>query len=246
MKSTFTKTLVLAAFFTLSACGQNFGPAQFEEDISEAEAVKIDGTGEAPTDLDDLKAAQFSPSETAQILAKHSHLDPKRLVPSRLLEQAVIYFEANKTKFANQNYISVIDFSKKSTKARFFIINLKSGAVWALHTAHGSGSDTNHDGIAESFGNVSGSNKSSLGFYRTAETYQGRNGYSLRLDGLSSTNSRARSRAIVIHGANYVRDANTIQGRSAGCPAVSHTNRDKMINQIKNGSLIYAHLSGAR
>lgn len=244
MKKYITRLILAPLCFGLTACGP-MGSTPGEE-MTEAEFVKTEGTGTAPTDLGEMKAVDFTASETAQVLAKYSHLDPNRVVPSALLQKAVVYFEANKSRFANQRYLSVIDFSKKSTKARFYIVNLASGAVWAIHTAHGSGSDRNHDGLAESFGNVSGSGKTSLGHYRTAETYTGKHGNSLRLDGLSSTNSNARSRAIVIHAANYVSESAVIQGRSLGCPAITPSYRDKLIGQIKNGSLIYAGLSGVR
>lgn len=244
MYAQLVKTLITLSFLSLASCGQGYTAYMPEENVDEAELVRRDGTGEEPTDLVEMKAADFTASETHQILSKYGHLDPQRVVPAKLLEQAVVYYEANKNRFSNKNFISVIDFSKKSSKPRFFVIDLVTGGVWALRTAHGSGSDHDHDGFATSFGNISGSKKSSLGFYRTAETYPGSNGYSLRLDGLSTTNSKARSRAIVIHGANYVSDRTVIQGRSSGCPAVSHTNRDKLINRIKNGSLIYAALSG--
>ena len=174
------------------------------------------------------------------ILKQYDYLDPNHIVPTAGLKAAVLYFHKNKTQFKNQNVISVLDFSQKSTQKRWYFIDMKTGAVWNVHVAHGKGSDSNHDGFAEKFSNVSGSNASSLGFYKTAETYQGSNGYSLRLDGLSSTNSNARSRAIVVHGASYVQDSTVIQGRSWGCPAVSQSNRDKVINLIKGGSLLYA------
>jgi hypothetical protein len=244
MKTLIARTLLAALCFSVASCGRNV-PDQADNDMTEEQWIKEEGTGVAPADLADFKAADFTASEKTQVLSNYSHLDPNHIVPTALLEKAVVYFEANKSRFANQNYLSVIDFSKKSTKARFFVVNLKTGAVWSLHTAHGKGSDSNNDGVAESFGNVSGSGKSSLGFYRTAETYQGKHGYSLRLDGLSSTNSKVRARAIVVHEAAYVSEAAKIQGRSLGCPAVTHSNRDKLINQIKNGSLIYAGLSGS-
>lgn len=176
-------------------------------------------------------------------LSKYQHLDPERLVPTNLLREAVVYFDANQSRFANKSVITVIDFSKRSSERRLFIIDMKTGAVWAMPTAHGKGSDPDGDGYAQYFSNVSGSNASSLGFYRGAETYIGSNGLSLRMDGLSATNSNARSRAIVIHGADYVRDEKVIQGRSWGCPAVPHPYRDRVMATLKGGSLIYAGLS---
>ncbi|WP_413294922.1 murein L,D-transpeptidase catalytic domain family protein [Bdellovibrio sp. HCB185ZH] len=176
------------------------------------------------------------------ILMKYDHVDPTNIVPTQPLIDALIYFEKNKSSFKNQNYISIINFSQSSKTPRFYIVDLNSGGVWPIHVAHGKNSDPNHDGFATSFSNSSGSNKSSLGFYRTAETYSGSHGLSLRLDGLSSTNSNARSRAIVIHGASYVQEKSVIQGRSWGCPAVDMSIRTQVINALKGGSLIYAVL----
>ena len=68
---------------------------------------------------------------------------------------------------------------------------MASGEVWTLHVAHGEGSDPDDSGYAKTFSNVEGTRASSLGFFTTAETYSGEYGYSLRLDGLSSTNSKA-------------------------------------------------------
>jgi hypothetical protein len=176
------------------------------------------------------------------ILLKYNYLDPNKIVPTEALVNALIYFEQNKSSFKNQNYISVINFSQSSKTPRFYIIDMNSGSVWPIHVAHGKNSDPDHDGFATSFSNTSGSNKSSLGFYRAAETYSGSHGLSLRLDGLSSTNSNARARAIVIHGASYVQEKTVIQGRSWGCPAVDMNIRTQVINALKGGSLIYAVL----
>ena len=50
--------------------------------------------------------------------------------------------------------------------------------------------------------------QTSLGLFVTDDTYVGKNGYSLRLDGLDrGVNDRARERAIVMHGAPYVSEA---------------------------------------
>lgn len=239
MKTTQWMTTALVTMtLLLGACAETRlmdDPAMEEP----AAAQELPGEDRAPTETVDEPA----PGGDAAVLAKYAHLDPNRIVPTNLLKKAVLYFDANSSKFANRNVLSVIDFSARSTKTRFFVINMSTGAVWALHVAHGKNSDPDHDGYATSFSNVSGSNQSSLGVYRAAETYSGSHGLSLRLDGLSTTNSRARARAIVIHGADYVRDSAVIQGRSWGCPAISMANRDKLIGMIKNGSMIYAGLS---
>jgi len=117
---------------------------------------------------------------------------------------------------------------------------MKSGAVQAVHVAHGSGSDPRNTGRATVFSNEDGSNCSSLGYYLTAETYDGKHGYSCRMDGLSTTNSNVRERAVVIHGADYVHDSDVKQGRSWGCFALAMTMRTSVIDRLKGGSLIYA------
>lgn len=82
------------------------------------------------------------------------------------------------------------------------------------------------------------SRQSSLGVYRTAETYQGKHGYSLRLDGLSpGKNSNARKRAIVVHGADYASPRHLQKydklGRSWGCPALPREQSRAIIDIIK-------------
>ncbi|WP_155722529.1 murein L,D-transpeptidase catalytic domain family protein [Bdellovibrio bacteriovorus] len=242
------KVIMTIAFtFTLAACGNQM-PALPDDPNNEPVATNPDDNGgqgstELPSIVEPTPTEPVTPptlSEREQILKNYDYVDPNHIVPTEHLEEALIYFHKNKSSFKNQTVISVLDFSQKSTQKRWYFINMSTGSVWNIHVSHGKGSDSNHDGYAEKFSNVSGSNASSLGFYKTAETYQGSNGYSLRLDGLSSTNSNARSRAIVVHGASYVQDSSVIQGRSWGCPAVSSTNRDKVINMIKGGSLIYA------
>lgn len=248
----FRKSLLTAALFavtmTLAAgcgrAGQNV-PALPDEPMSEpqnpsAETPQDNGSKEAETPPASNNPAAGVGSGNSGVLAKYDHLDPNRVVPDSLLKKAVEYYDANLSKIANKNYLSVIDFSKRSTTARFYIIDMKTGKVWAVRTAHGKGSDPQHDGYAKTFSNQPGSNMSSVGIYKTAETYYGSHGLSLRLDGLSSTNSLARSRAIVIHGADYVQEKAVIQGRSWGCPAVAMDNRDEVISKLKGGSVIYA------
>lgn len=242
-----TKVLFTAAvMLTLSACGPGIPVLPDDPNNEPAATTPTDGgnnNSEGSTDLPSVTPPVVttpSGGSREEVLKLYDYVDPNHIVPTKHLETAILYYHANKASLKNAAVLSVIDFSQKSTQKRLYIINMSTGSVWNLTVAHGKGSDAEHDGFAEKFSNVSGSNASSLGFYKTAETYQGSNGYSLRLDGLSSTNSNARPRAIVVHGASYVQDSAVIQGRSWGCPAVSMANRDKVINTIKGGSLIYA------
>jgi hypothetical protein len=170
----------------------------------------------------------------------YDHLDPHHQIPTQALKQAVTYYDEIKQKISNPNFLTVIDYSQHSNQRRFYLINMESGFVESLKVAHGQGSDADHDGVAEKFSNRPNSKASSLGFYLTGATYSGQHGTSLYLDGLSLTNNNARSRAIVIHGADYVSDKKTKIGRSWGCPALDKKKTSQIINRIKNGSLIYA------
>lgn len=195
-----------------------------------------------PTAPTKFTEPNYTERQKALVLAEYNSIDPMKIVPTSLLEKAILYFHYNKSLVKNKAYLSVIDFSKSSSKKRFFIINMASGSVWAIHVAHGKGSDSNHDGFAERFSNTPNTEASSLGVYLASESYTGKYGLSIRLDGLSATNSNARERAIVIHPASYVQDREVIQGRSWGCPAVSAANRDRVVQSLRNGSLIYAGL----
>ncbi|MDD4972770.1 MAG: murein L,D-transpeptidase catalytic domain family protein [Bacteriovorax sp.] len=197
-----------------------------------------------PTVADASNSSGSVPSTTPRtntgivtpIADKYAHLDPGHEVPSTLLSQALSYYDSHQSAFANKRVISVIDFKQHSSKERFYIIDMETGRVDSYLVAAGKNSDPDHDGYATSFSNTPGSEMSSIGFYKTAETYEGGHGYSLMLDGLSNTNSNVRSRSIVIHPADYVSSG----GRSWGCPALEPRYSVQIIDQIKGGSLIYA------
>ena len=190
----------------------------------------------------------ITPATKAAILKKYASLDPFKLVDRNLLAKALLYFEANPTRFPNKNFITVVNFSIKSNKDRLFNINMKDGTVEAVHVAHGSKSDPNGDGIPEAFSNVNNSNMSSLGVYRASEVYASTKfKFAMRLDGLSPTNSNARMRAVVFHSAWYVWESDAISpGKTYGCLGVSESVAEKMIAKIKDGSLIYVGLATAR
>lgn len=177
------------------------------------------------------------------ILANYQHLDPNNEVPTDLLEDAVVFLDANKSKFPNQNYIIVIDFKPRSDQYRFFLVDMNTGSVEKYRTTHGHGSDQNRDAYAERFLNVVNSGASSLGFIRTSEVYWGKFKRSVRLDGLSSTNSKVRERAIVLHGWDNAHERNVIQGLSWGCPALDWSVKDPVIDKVRDGSLMYIGVS---
>ena len=166
-------------------------------------------------------------------------------VPEDLMRKALAYYSANASKIQNKKYIGIVDFSAHSSKQRFFIVDMQSGAVHAIRVAHGKGSDPDGDGYATRFSNTPDSKASSLGFYLTGPMYYGSHGKSMRLLGQSSTNSNALSRAVVIHESAYVREANVTQGRSFGCLAVSTTEIRQVLASLNGGALIYAGLTNS-
>ena len=159
------------------------------------------------------------------------------------LEMALTGYEKLDSKIKNE-VLTVIDFSLPSTEKRMWIIDPENGDI-LLHTlvAHGRNSG---ELMAEKFSNTPESYQSSIGFYLTAETYHGKHGYSLRLDGLEKGyNDMARARAIVIHGADYATEAFAKSvgrlGRSLGCPALPSDLSKEAIDLIKDGSLLFIY-----
>lgn len=140
-----------------------------------------------------------------------------------------------------QDRLVIIDFSLPSTTERFYLINPETGdLLYKKLVAHGQGTGLLH---ATEFSNKPNSQQSSLGFFKTAETYNGKHGHSLRLDGLEhGLNHKARERAVVIHEADYVSEAfirqNGYLGRSWGCPALPAEDYFKIIDEIKGGTLV--------
>jgi len=145
---------------------------------------------------------------------------------------------------------AVLDFSAHSATPRFHLIERASGRVLqTFRVAHGQGSEgSRRDGHAEVFSNVPDSNTSSLGLYRTAETYVSEvyPGLAMRMDGLSPTNSNARTRFIVIHAARYMEPESWKgkkggrPGLSDGCFVFSKADRDVVVSSLQGGALIYA------
>jgi len=99
--------------------------------------------------------------------------------------------------------LTLIDYSLPSTTPRLWVFDMRTGKILFKElVAHGRNTG---DNMAVRFSDAMESRESSIGLFRTADTYVGHNGYSLRLDGIEpGFNSHARERAIVMHGAPYV------------------------------------------
>lgn len=142
----------------------------------------------------------------------------------------------------NDSVITVVDFTKSSREKRMWIIDvLNKHLLLNTWVAHGSGSG---DDMATSFSDINESHQSSLGFYLADDVYIGKHGRSLRLDGLDAGfNTNARSRGVVIHAAEYVGESAIAAmgrlGRSFGCPAVSPSVINQVINTIKGKSVFF-------
>jgi hypothetical protein len=235
---------LLTALLSLGIHGQAFASGAKMPDVGNTSTTTAtDGTvvgnsnlGGSTTGTSGSGTGSADTGSVTPIADKYSHLDPGHVVRAALLSQALTYFDAHQSTITNKKVISIIDFKLNSSKERLFIIDMATGQVDTYLVAAGKNSDPDHDGFATVFSNVPNSEASSLGYYLTAETYEGGHGYSLMLDGLSSTNSNVRSRAIVIHPADYVADG----GRSWGCPAVEPRYSVQIIDQIKGGSIIFA------
>lgn len=142
------------------------------------------------------------------------------------------------------NIIAIADFQQPSTNKRLYIIDLDNYELkFRTWVAHGNKSGKI---MAERFSNRVSSNQSSPGFYVTRNTYQGKHGYSLRLEGVEQgINDNASRRAIVMHGADYV-NPNIIPklgyiGRSQGCPAIPMNLHRPVIDQLKDGACLFIY-----
>ena len=144
----------------------------------------------------------------------------------------------------NANRFAVIDFSLPSTEQRLWVFDLKhQKLLFKELVSHGQGSG---NAMAETFSNIPESYQSSIGLFRTLNSYHGRNGYSLRLKGLEAgVNDQAYQRAIVIHGADYVSEHFIEKtgrlGRSHGCPAVRQDVAIKLIDSLKENQYLFTY-----
>lgn len=196
----------------------------------------------------------FSNPHTGALLAsedKAVYIATKFNINSQAVEMALAGYEKLKQlgRLANVRYLSIADFSKPSSEERLFIIDMQlMEVVLKTWVAHGRNSGTK---FAKNFSNKVSSYQSSLGFYVTGNPYKGKHGTSLELDGMEQgINDKAKQRAIVIHGADYVSPSFIQQqgyiGRSQGCPAVPNNKVATIIKAIQGASCLFVYAPNAQ
>jgi hypothetical protein len=182
---------------------------------------------------------------------------PRHRLDKALLDDALASYDKHVCPLgsgAGPQVIIVVDYAKHSSEPRLYGIDLASGdgIDRPILVAHGIGSDYDDDGYPDIFSNIDESLMSSLGAARGGEIYIGRNGLSLRLDGLDASNSLMRPRAIVAHSYaperrryfNYslVAARGGKPGASEGCFVVEPQWRDWLFDRLRDGGFLYAGL----
>jgi len=187
----------------------------------------------------------MSSEEALMQLVSTNPLNESFVLPNEnLLEMAVNGYHklVDNKQIEQGKTLTIVDFSLPSSEKRMWIIDVESGII--LHNSVVSHGRNSGNLMAEKFSNIDSSYMSSLGFYVTGETYFGKHGYSLRLDGVEKGfNDKARDRAIVIHGAEYANE-NFITstgrlGRSLGCPALPVDTSKEIIDMIKDKTCLF-------
>lgn len=140
--------------------------------------------------------------------------------------------------------LTVIDYSLPSNQKRLWVFDLKEKKLlFHTYVSHGITSGTL---LTDYFSNQYNSKASSLGVYKTEKAYYGREGLSLRLDGLDRHfNDNVSNRSIVMHGGWYMEEEFIKRygrpGRSWGCPALPLSLYQAIIHTIKENSLLVAY-----
>lgn len=208
------------------------------------EKVKTEKTERVTDTKSGKTAAAVSSSEE---LYKSIPFDPEHELNYEVFSKALTGFEnLKKAGLLNQDshLLTICDFSMSSNTKRLWVIDTNEKKV-LFNSLVAHGKNTGEE-FATNFSNTESSLQSSLGFYITDATYQGDNGYSLKLLGMDKGfNDAAYRRAIVMHGADYVSDDFASMhkriGRSWGCPAVPKALTQPIINTIKGRNCLFIY-----
>lgn len=227
------KNILVILFTLVSSTMASMGNYSINEKLNLDSSLSIENIK-----VRDSNRFAFSPNSSIENLYRELNLTNK--MDFSTFSNAISGMK--KLKNIKEDIITIIDFTKSSVKERFFVIDLKNKkTLFSTYVMHGKNSG---ESIPREFSNAVNSYKSSPGFYKTENTYNGEYGYSLRLDGLEKgINDKARERAIVVHGSQYAKPKPGAKklDRSLGCPAIPKDISDRVINKIKDGRLLYIH-----
>ncbi|MCJ7934212.1 MAG: murein L,D-transpeptidase catalytic domain family protein [Chryseobacterium sp.] len=184
---------------------------------------------------------------SSEVLYHSIAFDPEHELNYEVFSKALTGFENLKKAgllTGDSHLLTICDFSMSSNTKRLWVIDLNEKKV-LFNSLVAHGKNTGEE-FATNFSNRESSLQSSLGFYITDATYQGDNGYSLKLLGMDKGfNDAAYRRAIVLHGADYVSDGFAAMhkriGRSWGCPAVPRDLTQPIINTIKGRNCLFIY-----
>lgn len=205
-----------------------------------------------------LAEGLFDLDFTAAQIQNMEFLEREYSLDTDLLMTAVNFASNYQEGVTQNNILTIIDYRMPSFQKRMWVVDIETMEIVygrfkgkerePLHQLVAHGRKSGDELYAKTFSNISNSNQSSLGFFRTAETYKGKHGYSMRIDGLEAKhNSLARKRFIVVHGAEYMTQKWMKQnnkehpGQSYGTIAIDPGFAKSYIDTVKKGSLIFAY-----
>lgn len=213
----------------------NYGPAATAPAAPLPDSLVLTPVSRLPNVPDTLRRA---------VRQLHAALGPAaaNLRPEVLEQACVGYLTLHPTgRIERAGLLAVADMDLPNTTERLWVVDLKNARV--LHrslVAHGQGSGHLR---ARRFSNLEKSACTSLGFYRTAGTYDGIHGYSRRIEGLDKgQNANAFDRYVVLHAADYASPKYIQQyghlGYSRGCPALPPEQFKEIIATMRVGTMM--------
>ena len=172
-----------------------------------------------------LKGVNSASSDVLDYKQLYLEMELGNIVDYNAFKQAIAGY--NKLGAKSNHIITIIDFTKPSNKERLYVFDLKQKKM--LHLSHVSHGRKSGEKYATLFSNISGSNKSSLGFFLTENTYQGKHGYSLILHGLEKgINDKGQSAIDAVRGfaAEFIKAINVDDFNELGRNIIEKTTAD--------------------
>lgn len=125
-----------------------------------------------PASFSSMSRPEPRTSVTSSCRQLYVEMELDGVVNYAAFEQAVAGY--NKITQKDKEILTLVDFSKPSTEERFYVFDMRhKKLLFSSLVSHGKNSGGNY---ATSFSNENGSLKSSLGFFLTENTYQGKTG----------------------------------------------------------------------